>query len=86
MDHKKWGMELSHLKNSIFWDITPCSSAKFNRHLETYRLHFQGRTVSLSQARNHHVTGTDSECGTVVGICDHGYEPLGSIRDGKFLE
>jgi hypothetical protein len=31
-------------KSSVFWDKTPCSPLKVNRHLEgTYRLHLHGR-------------------------------------------
>jgi hypothetical protein len=39
------------MKNSIFWDITPCIPLKFNRCFGgKYRLHLQGRRIS--QARN----------------------------------
>jgi hypothetical protein len=39
------------MKSKIFWDITPCSPLKFNRHFGgTCRLHLQGRRIS--QARN----------------------------------
>jgi hypothetical protein len=35
------------MKSSIFWDITPCSSLKDNRHFGgTYRLHLHGRRKS----------------------------------------
>jgi hypothetical protein len=34
------------LKSSIFWDITPCSALKVNRHFkETFRLNLQGRKI-----------------------------------------
>jgi hypothetical protein len=40
-------------KNSVFWEITPCSPLKVNQHLgRTCRLHLQGRR--LSKARNWH--------------------------------
>jgi len=26
-----------------------------------------------------------SGCGLKKGYCDHGYEPLGSMKDGEFL-
>jgi hypothetical protein len=39
------------IKNSVFWDITRCSSVKIYQGLEgTYRLHLQGQRTS--QARN----------------------------------
>jgi hypothetical protein len=35
------------MKNSVFWDITPCSPLKVKRRMgETCRLHLQGRRVS----------------------------------------
>jgi hypothetical protein len=38
------------MKSSIFWDMTPCSPLKCNRHLGViYRLHLLGQ--SISQAR-----------------------------------
>jgi hypothetical protein len=41
------------MKTTLFWDITPCSSFKFNRRFGgTYRLHLQGRRIS--RARNQH--------------------------------
>jgi hypothetical protein len=34
------------MKGSIFWDITPCSSLKVNRHFgRTYRLHLQSPRI-----------------------------------------
>jgi hypothetical protein len=42
---------MSHLKRSVFWNITPCSLLKVNRRFGgTCRLHLQGRRIS--QARN----------------------------------
>jgi hypothetical protein len=39
------------MKNTMFWDITPCSLLKVNgRFGGTYRLHLQGRKIS--RARN----------------------------------
>jgi hypothetical protein len=39
------------MKSSIFWDTTPCSPLKVNRHFGgIVRLHLQGRRVS--EARN----------------------------------
>jgi hypothetical protein len=39
------------LKSTTFWDITPCSPLKVNRHFGgTCRLHHQGRRIS--QTRN----------------------------------
>jgi hypothetical protein len=36
------------MKSSIFWDITPCSPLKVNRHFGgTYRLHRQGRSLLM---------------------------------------
>jgi hypothetical protein len=41
------------MKISIFWDITPCSLVKVNRHFGgTYCLHLQGRRIS--QTKNQH--------------------------------
>jgi hypothetical protein len=37
------------MKNTIFWDITPCSEVH-QRFGETYCLHLQSRKVDLSQA------------------------------------
>jgi hypothetical protein len=38
------------MKSTVFWDITPCSPLKVNRHFGgAYRLHLKGRTIS--QAR-----------------------------------
>jgi hypothetical protein len=35
------------IKSTIFWDITPCSLLKHNRHFgETYLLDLQGRRIS----------------------------------------
>jgi hypothetical protein len=46
-------LHLNTLKNSVFWDITPCIPLKVNRCLRgTCRLHLQGRRIS--QARNQH--------------------------------
>jgi hypothetical protein len=40
---ENWGEQL---KSSVFWDTTPCSPFKFNRHLEgTYQLHLQSRRI-----------------------------------------
>jgi hypothetical protein len=30
------------VKNSVFWDVTPCESCKNKRFVKTYRLHHQG--------------------------------------------
>jgi hypothetical protein len=39
------------MKNTIFWDIMPCSPLSVNRRFgEIYRLHLQGRKTS--RARN----------------------------------
>jgi hypothetical protein len=38
------------LKNTIFWDVTPCGSCKNRRFGETYHLHHQGD--KNRQARN----------------------------------
>jgi hypothetical protein len=36
------------MKDTIFWDITPCSPLKVNRSFGgKYRLHLQGRKISL---------------------------------------
>jgi hypothetical protein len=44
------------MKNSIFWDITPCDPVKANRRFgRTYRLNLQ--TQRESQARNPHEAG-----------------------------
>jgi hypothetical protein len=44
------------MKSSIFWDITPCSPLKLNRHFgETYRLRIYVRRKR--QARNQHEAG-----------------------------
>jgi hypothetical protein len=38
------------LKNTIFWDITPCGPLSVNRRFEgKYRLHLQGRKNKLSK-------------------------------------
>jgi hypothetical protein len=35
------------MKSSIFWDITPCSPLKVNRHFgRTCRIYFKGRRIS----------------------------------------
>jgi hypothetical protein len=35
------------MNSTIFWDITPCSPLRVNRHFGgTYRLHLQGRKIS----------------------------------------
>jgi hypothetical protein len=45
------------LKNSVLWDITPCSPLKVNRSFgTTCRLHLQCRRIS--QARNQHEAGS----------------------------
>jgi len=33
----------------------------------------------------HGLYSSGSECGPVVGSCEHGNEPLGSIKVGAFL-
>jgi hypothetical protein len=39
------------MKNSVIWDITPCSPLKVNRRFRgTSRVHLQGRRIS--EARN----------------------------------
>jgi hypothetical protein len=35
------------MKNSVFWDVTPCGSCKNGRFGETYRLHCQGGNNQL---------------------------------------
>jgi hypothetical protein len=38
------------MKNSIFWDITPCSPLRVNRRFGgTHRLHLQGRRISWAR-------------------------------------
>jgi hypothetical protein len=38
------------MKNTTFWDITPCSPLSVNRHFGgTYRLHLQGRKTSSTR-------------------------------------
>jgi hypothetical protein len=45
------------MKNSVFWDITPCSPLEVNKRFgRTYRLHLQCRGVS--QGRNQPEAGT----------------------------
>jgi hypothetical protein len=39
------------MKSSVFWDITPCSPLKVNRHFGgTYRLHLQNIRISKQEA------------------------------------
>jgi hypothetical protein len=40
------------MKGTIFWDITPCSPLKVNRHFMSY----QSSGLKVSQARNQHDT------------------------------
>jgi hypothetical protein len=41
------------MKNSVFWDITPCSLVKVNSHfLEVYHLHLQVRRKSHARSRH----------------------------------
>jgi hypothetical protein len=52
------------LKNTIFWDITPCSPLKVNRRFGgTYRLNLQGRKIS--RARNQRESGWQGEHGVI---------------------
>jgi hypothetical protein len=45
------------MKNSVFWDITPCSPLEIKRRLGgTHRLHLQGRRIN--QARNRYEVGS----------------------------
>jgi hypothetical protein len=54
------------MKNSIFWDITPCSPLEVNRSLGvTHSLHLQGCRVG--QARNKH--GADKKQSNIVYAC-----------------
>jgi hypothetical protein len=39
------------MKNTTYWDITPCSSLKFSRCIRRTYLHIQG---TISQGRNRH--------------------------------
>jgi hypothetical protein len=49
------------MKNSVFWDITPCSPLKVNRRFGgSRRLRHQGRRII--QARNHEDGGIKHEC------------------------
>jgi hypothetical protein len=42
------------MKNSIFWDITPCSMVKVNRRFgESYLLHLQGLTANQAGSQQH---------------------------------
>jgi hypothetical protein len=48
------------MKSTIFWNITLCSTLKFNRRFgRTYRLHFQGPRIS--GARYHRESRWQSE-------------------------
>jgi hypothetical protein len=48
------------VKSTIFWDITPCSPLRVNRHFGgIYRLHFQGRKIIW--ARHQHESRWQAE-------------------------
>jgi hypothetical protein len=50
--------------NSVFWDITPCSSLLVKRRFGgIYRLHLQGRRIS--QVRNQHEASSKKDGGEV---------------------
>jgi hypothetical protein len=63
--HKTVTRHKTFLKSTIFWDITPCSPLKINRHFGgTYRLHLHGR--SISRARNY--VATCFHAGFLIGL------------------
>jgi hypothetical protein len=40
------------IKNTVIWDITPCSLLKVNRRFgRTYRLHLQGLRISRARTQ-----------------------------------
>jgi hypothetical protein len=50
------------IKTSIFWDITPCSPFKVNRHIGgIFRLHLQERRIS--EAKNQPEAGSKQSSG-----------------------
>jgi hypothetical protein len=56
------------MKSIIFWDVTPCSLLRLNQRFGgTYRLHLQGRRISL--ARNQRESRWQAElCLTLNGL------------------
>jgi hypothetical protein len=55
------------MKNSIFWDITPCSTLKVSQHFGgTCRLHLQGRR--MMQARNQDSACNLLQAGFLLGL------------------
>jgi hypothetical protein len=56
------------MKNTIFWDITPCSPLKVNQHFGgTYSLQLQGRRISL--ARNQRGSGWQAKPASTLVSC-----------------
>lgn len=70
---------LMNMKNTVFWDITPCSSLKTNRRCgETWHLRLYDWRIS--QARNRPESRWQSECSTLG--CNIGCKILGAPDQG----
>jgi hypothetical protein len=52
-----WGLTSLFMKSSAFWDITPCSPMKSNRHFgETSRLNLQSRKIRQAKIEHEAVS------------------------------
>jgi hypothetical protein len=50
------------MKNTVFWDVTPCDSCKSRRFGGTYRFHHQGD-------KNRRARNNEARCEEIVFLC-----------------
>jgi hypothetical protein len=82
------------MMNAVFWDVAPCRSCANRRFLGTYRLHLQGRKISVSrllQTASHNESGpnhhqeifmkctTRIECGSVLVVININFKLYNNI-------
>jgi hypothetical protein len=47
--NKEWGEQRGKMKNTVFWDVTPCGSCKNRRLGETCRFHHQDGKIQWTR-------------------------------------
>jgi hypothetical protein len=75
------------MKMAVIWIVAPCSLVEvYRRFGGAFCLHYQGDIKTDLEERVCGMASCGSGQGPVAGCREHGNEPLGSIKCGKFLE